>query len=384
MRNANPSSPPRRPESLRKQNPTRIHQALWILTAIVGVALSAHDALASGPGLSLRPYAVGADGPADADRLVLSPPPFPLESPRAARLFLNRAMHECAFRVEDPPIWLVNSQGISATAPAQPVSQGSSMLNAPAQASTTSLPQSSFAAPLTASSNLWERAMGVTWYARVDYFYWRESIDSARLLEESGPLVTLGILTQREDHRFRAELFGGEVEYDGQTTTGIPLENHTDYIGFRFQYDLLWPFAHDPNSAFVLGLGTRFWSRKLLDGETASGIPVIGYDETWWMLYPCFGLETRRPMGVNSLWFASASLGVTGFTYEYVDSYDVTLYPKMGPLVQAEAGIQTPRLFLSVFFELMQWYASNTQGDDLIYQPDSMRLTAGLNAGLRF
>jgi hypothetical protein len=32
----------------------------------------------------------------------------------------------------------------------------------------------------------------------------------------------------------------------------------------------------------------------------------------------------------------------------------------------------------------MQFYASNAQGPDLLYQPDSMRLTAGLNAGIHF
>lgn len=232
------------------------------------------------------------------------------------------------------------------------------------------------------SATLFQRARGAVWYARADYLQWRESADSRRILQESGPLVTVGFLRQRDASRWRAELFGGSVYYDGQTLDGEPLQSHTGYLGFRAEYDFLWALLRDPDAAMVLRLGTRFWNRALGNGSTESGIPVYGYDETWWTVYPGVGLETRRPLGTSSQWFATACLGVTAWTYEAVPAFDVALYPKPGPLLQLDLGIQTPRLLVWGFVELAQWYTSNASG--YVYQPDSTMFTAGLGGGLRF
>ncbi len=338
--------------------------------------------------------------PAESDGFSLSPPSFPLDSPSAERRFRRCAVYECGYREDELHIRPAGNSSFDYPAQSQPASGTLPVYGvrySPPSACAVTPPAACAVTPPGAATascgaaacgavepGLMEQASGMTVYARVDYYYWRESIDKYRLLDESGPMVTLGLLTERDNRRLRAEIFGGQVEYDGETMGGDPLKIDTDYLGCRLQYDFLWPFQHDPNSAFVLGLGTRLWNRNLRDGTSQSGLDVIGYDETWWMLYPTLGLETRRPIGVNSHWFASTSLGVTGLTYERIDAFDLTLYPKMGPMVQIETGIQTPRLYLSVFFEVMQWYASNASGPDLLYQPDTVRLTAGLTGGVHF
>lgn len=393
-----------RPTSSQPSAP-RFRASHGIAAAMVALALSVSAALADdrGAGVNLV-YGDATRSVSRDDSFSLSPPPFPLDSPLLERRFLRSALHECAYRqlgnngfdypatgptlsdpgpaldvqLSPPPPVTVSPPVPSSAPPTVPPYVPPYV---PPAARVTTLPSATLEAVSPSPS---AQAAGLNFYARVDYFYWRESYDTYRLLDESGPLVTLGLMTQREGSRLRTEIFGGQVNYDGETMDGDPLKLNTDYLGCRIQYDLLCPFQHDPNSAFVLGLGTRLWDRKLRDGYTQAGDPVTGYDELWWMLYPTVGVETRRPMSPTSHWFASASLGVTGFTYERIGAFDVTLYPKMGPLVQVECGIQTPRLFLSVFFEVMQWYASNMQGPDLMYQPDSMRLTAGLNAGLHF
>jgi len=224
-----------------------------------------------------------------------------------------------------------------------------------------------------------------TFYARADYFEWRETADRYRLLRETGVLATVGMLRRRDFSRFRVEVFGSRVDYDGATMDGEPFKSNTDYLGFQAQFDLLWPLQFEPNTALVLGVGTRLWNRKLLDGQTASGTQVTGYEETWWTLYPYIGLESRCPTGKNSELFASVLMGFSTFTYEFVPEFDVALYPKLGPVVQAEFGVQGGWLMVSGFVQVMKWYASDVVGDvDPFYQPDSLMVTVGINAGIRF
>lgn len=380
----------------------------WILAAVTVILLATCAALGDNGEVSASGSARREAQARQPDWCSLRPPAFPLDSPLAQRRFWRIALYECAYREGDLRLGNVGNNSFDYPDPAysQAPASGSPSFDLNPATGADRVTPPALSAPLSAppispytppgpplsytppDPSLLEQASGLSFYARADYYYWRESRDRYRLLEESGPLVTLGFTTQRDDRRLRAEVFGGQVQYDGATMDDDPLKINTNYLGGRIQYDLLWPFQHDPNSAFVLGLGTRLWNRSLLDGVSESGYAVTGYDEFWWMLYPMVGLETRRPMGSTSHWFASASLGITGFTYERIADFDVTLYPKMGPMVQVEWGIQTPRLFVSLFLEVMQFYASNSEATPLallpVYQPDSMRLTAGLNAGIHF
>jgi hypothetical protein len=229
---------------------------------------------------------------------------------------------------------------------------------------------------------LMDQAKGSTFYARIDWFYWRETSGSTRWDDESGALATLGFLQRSEDTRLRLEIFGGEVNYDGQTMIGTPFTTYTSHFGFQGQYDLLWGLRQDPDSGLTLGLGTRLWNRKIADGTDQAGNSVEGYDETWWTVYPCIGLETRGALGTMGQWFGTANFGVTVFTLEHVPAFSVDLYPKPGPLVQAELGIQTQRFLLSAYLQMMQFYTSDTVGG--YNQPDSLLLTIGLNGGVRF
>ena len=165
---------------------------------------------------------------------------------------------------------------------------------------------------------------------------------------------------------------------------GDPLKTYTNHIGFRAEYDLAWALQCDPNSAVTVGLGTRFWNRSVQDGTTDSGIPVQGYDETWWALYPCVGLETRGPLGCFGQWFGSATLGVTAFTYEHVPVFSVELVSQARPLGTSGTRHPVQAILLSGFFQLMQFYASNVTGNGDYFQPDSLMLIAGISGGVRF
>ena len=59
------------------------------------------------------------------------------------------------------------------------------------------------------------QALPATWYTRVDYFHWNEKILSMDFVNESGALFTVGYQRQVGIERFRGELFGGVVDYNG-------------------------------------------------------------------------------------------------------------------------------------------------------------------------
>ena len=355
-----------------------------MVLAFLGTVLPGPVALGSDSGWLWRPRHIAEFCSGQSESVWLGPQALEGAAviddfrPRATGGLLSLGRFNWVSAPTRPRIWLTDGQALDA-GPSRP---SAGLEPGPANQQTDPASSSSFATPWFGPSSL---SIGKNlWYARVDYYEWRESIDSVRLLRETGPLVTIGFFHRDEVSRFRAEIFGGRVDYDGHTMDGELLETNTDYIGFRAQCDLIWPLRTDAGTGFLVGLGTRLWNRNLADSQTASGVEVIGYNETWWTVYPYVGLESRQPMGTASELFATLIFGYTAFTHESVPEFDVILYPKMGPMIQAECGIQGQWISVSAFFEVMQWYTSDTQGPMFTFQPESVMVTVGLNAGVRF
>lgn len=62
-----------------------------------------------------------------------------------------------------------------------------------------------------------ERPIESTWYFRQEAFHWNERSDGQDFVNEYGPLSTVGYLHRNGCERFRVELFGGTMAYDGGT-----------------------------------------------------------------------------------------------------------------------------------------------------------------------
>jgi len=232
-----------------------------------------------------------------------------------------------------------------------------------------------------------ERFTESTWYARVDYFHWNERLDGADFVNEFGVLPTVGYQRRIGPERFRFELFGGTVDYKGlalfEDGPSEPLTSTTNLLGVRGEYDLLWEPDCWPQVSFFAGIGTRFWIRDLVDGVSSVSLsPVIGYQETWWTIYPYVGVEKRRVLRDGLELYGSGRIGVTAVTYQRVSYFDVTLYPKAGIEGQAELGLRSRRLFFAGFFEAMTWQQSAVVRDTL--QPASRMFTVGLKTGFSF
>ena len=219
-----------------------------------------------------------------------------------------------------------------------------------------------------------------TWYTRVDYFHWTERYHARNLLDEQGPLFTLGYTHQWGDMRVRAEIFGGDVQYTGAAQypngTTIPLTNRTIYYGGRAEYDFFCNLRNHPWIQLFFGLGIRCWDRDL-PNSNAGGVPVQGYNETWFTFYPYIGFETRRDPTRAWEFYGRARIGVLAWNFNYAGG-DM-LYPRPGVTALLEEGVRIRNFTLTGWAETFGWARSGVH--DGYLQPNSTMLTVGVKAG---
>jgi hypothetical protein len=244
-------------------------------------------------------------------------------------------------------------------------------------------PAEAAAAPVAVSA---DAVRDSTWYFRQDAFWWKERFDGADFVNEHGPLSTLGYLRRSGIERFRIELFGGTVAYDGagQFDDGTLLPYHqsfgTNYLGCRGEYDLLIEPACLSRVRVILGVGARCWIRDLQNYFPADGPPVIGYQETWLTFYPYVGLETKMLDEPGPRFFGSLRVGATPLNYQHATYFDATVYPRCGLTAQSELGVRFQKFSLSAFMEVMTWgQSAEVMGPygDYVLQPASQMLTVG-------
>ncbi len=229
-------------------------------------------------------------------------------------------------------------------------------------------------------------------FMRLERFTWEEFVDGERLLEEEGPRVGLGLRGTLQEYKrmrldMRADGLLGRVDYDGQTFAGDPIQENTDYLGVRGELDAVFgikrtaPVRLHPH----LGIGARYWLRRLAEGNTDAG----GYDEGWFMLYARLGAEliwqvapdtrfyfnfARRPAIYNSTWY----------NIRIQDEETFSLEPGRDWTWDLEAGWVTDRYRFSVYYET---YAFKQSDSKLfppleVFQPESEGRSAGVQIGV--
>jgi hypothetical protein len=311
----------------------------------------------------------GSSGPAFGPPGMSSPQPAsPYEAawpPRPAPDGLGSPMSQPSSRLTPPP------PGGSALSPQLP----SSTLTAPPTADRTTTTTVFSTVPLA------ERCTESTWYYRLESLHWNERVDGVDFVNEYGPISTLGYQRRNGNERFRVELFGGTVAYDGaaQLEDGTLDPYHqsfgTNYLGCRGEYDLLFdPWTNSPVRFFV-GLGTRFWIRDLRDAVTPDGVDVMGYQETWWTFYPYVGIETKEPIEPGMHFYCSARIGATPLTYQHASWFDTTVYPRCGLTGNVQVGARYSGFLLAAYLEVMTWTESAMVRYS--FQPESSMLTVG-------
>jgi len=224
---------------------------------------------------------------------------------------------------------------------------------------------------------------------------WTEEFGGSELLEESGSLgsiVAFGYRRENGAMQGSIEVYGGEVDYDGQTQGGAPLRTSVDYVGFRTELNLaiggdraLGGLGPDPGADSTLtpyvGLGLDVWSRDLRGPG--------GYVEEWLSLYAHVGVDVGKRLAGGSGLYASGSVGYSLINAEQADlsAYgfgEVDLDPGPGPVLQARAGWTKGALFAGLFARLREFAESDPDNSGFFLQPESHQQVVGLELGLAF
>ena len=223
-------------------------------------------------------------------------------------------------------------------------------------------------------------------YTRVDFYHWTERYQGVNLLDERGPLYTVGYTLTGGEQRLRLEFFAGNVQYQGAAQlsngTSIPLDNRTSLVGGRIEYDLFFNCPNHPNGLIFLGLGTRVWTRNLPSAND-NGTFVQGYRETWVTLYPYLGVETRHDPSRPVEFYGRMRVGVTAYNYNYAGApLSNPTNPRAGATALLEEGVRYHDFTISGWTEVFGFSQSHVHNGYL--QPTSTLLTVGLKAGYSF
>jgi hypothetical protein len=230
-------------------------------------------------------------------------------------------------------------------------------------------------------------------YGLIESFTWREFKESgAQLLRESGPLFGVGMSFRHVDEskltvKLRGELFGGKVDYVGQTWGGQPVSTNVNYFGLKGEGDLGRKFMVAEKSSLepFAGLGLRWWVRDI----SGSG----GYTEAWQTYYFRLGVRGDHDFAKESKWFAEAGVKLPIYNankayFSDIGPYpDVTVKPGKKTSMFAETGVKVNRLKVSVFYEGMRFSQSSAVDAGLlgpVVQPESKSDIYGVTVGVVF
>jgi len=231
---------------------------------------------------------------------------------------------------------------------------------------------------------------------RYEYFEWREfGLNDEQLLKESGYRVgvqwdTRSLREIPPDWSARLLLYLGDVDYDGQTQAGEPIQSTTGYYGAQGEGSLHVPmYVRETLSiAPFAGLGAHSWIRQL---DNTGGFSDTGYDEWWISLYGQGGIGVRWTLPRGE-WFGRAGLRYPFWNRAEYDftlpdgTSDIDVEPGNDVSLFADLGYAWKNYLFSVFVEENNYKKSDTvtTGAFNVYQPKSEQQSVGVQFGVAF
>jgi hypothetical protein len=201
----------------------------------------------------------------------------------------------------------------------------------------------------------------------------------------------------------RFELFGGDVDYDGETLPPVvePVKTDVVYIGSRQEIDLGYRFHYDAvRLEPFLGAGFRWGLRDLRSSTTASGRASSGYTEAWQTVSGRFGLRGRYqvPAGVEIFaeggakypFYTGNSIDFTGYLVQNDPStkwsQTATFHPGSRWSGFGETGVTYRHVRITLFYEGFRFAPSAFKlvGPKYYFQPESSSDIIGLRLGWAF
>jgi len=240
-------------------------------------------------------------------------------------------------------------------------------------------------------------------YPSLQYFTWEEFVGGRRILQEKGLLygagaavaldllqTDAGVLTLRG----KGELFGGVVDYDGQTQASLPANTDVSYFGTRAEGGVGWafPLASSRIEPFV-GLGYRWWLRDIHDTTTTDPsqpgmIQAQGYTEQWESAYTKLGLAFSHLLSRE--WRLAVEAGGK-YPFYNANTFDLglgsmTVKPEPRWSAFAELGARYRQLRLTLFYEGYRVDQSpvRRRGTVEFFQPQSNEDIVGISVAWCF
>ena len=138
------------------------------------------------------------------------------------------------------------------------------------------------------------RAYEITYGADLYKFGYKEFNDAGALIDREDGFVPGAKISIRKDINHlilngRAAIYGGSVDYDGQTQSAVKFLTTTDTNFLHFGTDVGYSFKHFD----LYGTATyKLWERNILGGKDVNGGSVSGLKEdySWWE----FGLKLNK------------------------------------------------------------------------------------------
>jgi hypothetical protein len=229
-------------------------------------------------------------------------------------------------------------------------------------------------------------------YVSVADYGWREidPVDGSRLMTESGALLGLGFSYEHafEDKinlKLGIELFGGNVDYDGQTQAGVAVQTDTTYLGLKLKGDVGGNYVLSPKWTVkpFLGLGLWTWTRTASDSIAADGTIAYGYSEDWMVFHFRLGVQSAFQLSDSSRFFVEGGmkLPIYNENYAHIDS-GITINPGKKVSYFAETGVRTGKVKFSLFYDGLRFSLSSPVNG--FVQPESIADMVGVKVGVLF
>lgn len=233
-------------------------------------------------------------------------------------------------------------------------------------------------------------------YGKLGRFSWEETLNSSRLLQESGVLYIVGGRLKLKPPvpvwcEGIAECFGGNVNYDGALQdvhdgSLTPFLSETRYVGalMGFNLGLEQAVSQDARISPYAGLGARLWRRSLGEGSP------YGYDEDWTAVHGALGCLADARLGKSFLLYARAEFRLALATNVRVSlaipggTRAIDVEPGKDTSAYLESGVELRRVLIAAYYETYRFDESPQDARTKLFQPRSTGDQIGIKAGLTF
>jgi hypothetical protein len=228
------------------------------------------------------------------------------------------------------------------------------------------------------------------------YHSWREHTSLGNLKESGGIWTVGGFIGGNFFGRIPAlrlqgdaELFFGRVDYDTKTTTGIPSNTESAYLGVKAEGSAGWLFDYGRTHLEpFLGIAYRGWERNIESTGVAQGYP-----EYYNIIYSKVGIRADHRLSPEMVLHGALSLDPMLWAEEEIDWTSVsgeTLVVRNGKRLgwTIEGGARWKHWKATGYWHAIRLGKSSEvsclSGTSICFQPKSDLDTVGMTIGYLF